>query len=147
MNFSLYFWFSCIQSTSSLSSFVFLCGKVSYIKAVDIYFIVSFVFVFSALMEYILVLLDTGVKQQRVLHVRNNVENCHSDVSFIEVKFVCCVIIIKRCTSLPFHLSFLCQREIFISYYFQEDTMNLQKLTGEKTCLSPLRLKRFTLIL
>lgn len=90
MNFSLYFWFSCIQSTSSLSLFVFLCGKVSYIKAVDVYFIVSFVFVFSALMEYILVLLDTGVKQQRVLHVRNNVENCHSDVSFIEVKFVCC---------------------------------------------------------
>ena len=90
MNFSLYFWFSCIQSTSPLSLFVFFCGKVSYIKAVDIYFIVSFVFVFSALMEYILVLLDTGVKQQRVLHVRNNVENCQSDVSFIEVKFVCC---------------------------------------------------------
>ena len=126
MNFSLYFWFSYIQSTSSLSLFVFLCGKVSYIKAVDIYFIVSFVFVFSALMEYILVLLDTGgVKQQRVLHDRNNVENCHNDVSFIEVKFVCCVIIIKRSTSLPFHVSFLCQREIFIFYYFQEDTMNL----------------------
>ena len=123
MNFSLYFWFSCIQSTSSLSLFVFLCGKVSYIKAVDVYFIVSFVFVFSALMEYILVLLDTGgVKQQRVLHDRNKVENCHDDVSFIEVKFVCCVIIIKRCTSLPFHVSFLCQRGIFISYYFQEDT-------------------------
>ena len=118
MNFSLYFWFSCIQSTSCLSLFAFLCGKVSYIKAVDIYFIVSFVFVFSALMEYILVLLDTGgVKQQRVLHDRNNVENCHHDVSFIEVKFVCCVIIIKRCTSLPFYVSFLCQREIFISYY------------------------------
>lgn len=126
MNFPLYFWFIWIQCTSSLSLFVFLCGKVSYIKAVDIYFIVSFVFVFPALMEYILVLLDTGgVKQQRVLSDRNNVENCHNDVSFIEVKFVCCVIIIKRCTSLPFHVSFLCQREIFTSYYFQEDTMNL----------------------
>ena len=31
----------------------------------DIYFVVSFAFIFAALMEYILLLLDTGVKRQR----------------------------------------------------------------------------------
>lgn len=39
--------------------------KVSYIKAVDVYFIVSFAFIFAALMEYILLLLDSGIKRKR----------------------------------------------------------------------------------
>lgn len=39
--------------------------KVSYIKAVDIYFIVSFAFVFAVVFEYVLVLLNTGIKRQR----------------------------------------------------------------------------------
>ena len=43
-----------------------LFGQVSYIKAVDVYFIVSFAFAFLALMEYILVLLDIGVKRKRI---------------------------------------------------------------------------------
>nr|XP_058970277.1 gamma-aminobutyric acid receptor subunit beta-3-like [Pocillopora verrucosa] len=39
--------------------------KVSYIKAVDVYFIVSFAFVFAVVFEYVLVLLNTGIKRQR----------------------------------------------------------------------------------
>ena len=39
--------------------------QVSYIKAVDIYFIVSFAFVFAAVFEYVLVLLNTGIRRQR----------------------------------------------------------------------------------
>lgn len=40
--------------------------QVSYIKAVDIYFIVSFTFVFAAVVEYVLVLLNTGLNHQRL---------------------------------------------------------------------------------
>ena len=39
--------------------------QVSYIKAVDVYFIVSFAFVFAVVFEYVLVLLNTGIKRQR----------------------------------------------------------------------------------
>ena len=40
----------------------------------DVYFIVSFAFIFAAFMEYILLLLDTGVKKQRIDNgtVKNN---------------------------------------------------------------------------
>ncbi|KAL9984554.1 hypothetical protein ACROYT_G006862 [Oculina patagonica] len=40
--------------------------KVSYIKAVDIYFIVSFTFIFAAVVEYVLVLLNTGLNRHRL---------------------------------------------------------------------------------
>ena len=43
-----------------------LIFQVSYIKAVDIYFIVSFTFVFAAVVEYVLVLLNTGLNRQRL---------------------------------------------------------------------------------
>ncbi|KAJ7391669.1 hypothetical protein OS493_017366 [Desmophyllum pertusum] len=46
--------------------------KVSYIKAVDVYFIVSFAFIFAAVVEYVLVLLSTGVKRQRPTQFSNN---------------------------------------------------------------------------
>lgn len=39
--------------------------KVSYIKAVDVYFIASFTFVFAAVVEYVSVLLNTGLNRQR----------------------------------------------------------------------------------
>ncbi|XP_068744108.1 glycine receptor subunit alpha-2-like [Montipora capricornis] len=39
--------------------------KVSYVKAVDVYLIVSFAFIFAALMEYILLLLNNGVNKRR----------------------------------------------------------------------------------
>lgn len=45
--------------------------KVSYVKAVDIYFIVSFAFIFAATIEYVLVLLNTGLKR----HLSNRVED------------------------------------------------------------------------
>ena len=43
----------------------------------DVYFIVSFAFIFAAFMEYILLLLDTGVKKQRIDNcaVKNNDED------------------------------------------------------------------------
>ena len=40
-----------------------MISQVSYVKAVDIYFIVSFAFIFAATIEYVLVLLDTGLKR------------------------------------------------------------------------------------
>ena len=43
-----------------------LIFQVSYIKSVDIYFIVSFTFVFAAVVEYVLVLLNTGLNRQRL---------------------------------------------------------------------------------
>lgn len=54
--------------------FMFLF-QVSYIKAVDIYFIVSFTFIFAAVVEYVLVLLNTGLNRHRLkrtYHSNNN---------------------------------------------------------------------------
>ena len=42
--------------------FIFLF-QVSYVRSVDVYFIVSFAFIFAAVLEYILVLLHTGFKR------------------------------------------------------------------------------------
>lgn len=42
-----------------------LIFQVSYIKAVDVYFIASFTFVFAAVVEYVSVLLNTGLNRQR----------------------------------------------------------------------------------
>ena len=46
------------------------CFQVSYIKAVDIYFMVSLLFVFCAVFEYVAVLLHSGMKEQKRKRLR-----------------------------------------------------------------------------
>lgn len=55
-------WHKSICRTE-LNLLVLLLLQVSYVKAVDIYFIVSFAFIFAATIEYVLVLLNTGLKR------------------------------------------------------------------------------------
>ena len=52
-----------ITCITELNLLVLLILQVSYVKAVDIYFIVSFAFIFAATIEYVLVLLNTGLKR------------------------------------------------------------------------------------
>lgn len=54
--------------------------KVSYVKAVDVYFIVSFAFIFAALMEYILLLLNNGFKRKRRIGSESNSQHHNNDV-------------------------------------------------------------------
>lgn len=54
---------SYMSAVSQLNLLVLLLSQVSYVKAVDIYFIVSFAFIFAATIEYVLVLLNTGLKR------------------------------------------------------------------------------------
>lgn len=46
-----------------LKTFSTLRGQVSYVKAIDLFFIVSFMFVFGAVMEYILVILKCAMEE------------------------------------------------------------------------------------
>ena len=57
-----------------------LIFQVSYVKAVDIYFIVSFTFVFVAVVEYVLVLLNTGLNRQRLNRAFYSSKNSVNDV-------------------------------------------------------------------
>ncbi|XP_074614033.1 glycine receptor subunit alpha-2-like isoform X1 [Acropora palmata] len=54
--------------------------KVSYVKAVDVYFIVSFAFIFAALMEYILLLLNNGFERKSRIGSESNSQHHNNDV-------------------------------------------------------------------
>ncbi|XP_031562314.1 glycine receptor subunit alpha-3-like [Actinia tenebrosa] len=57
-----------------MGSFRSQVPKVSYIKAIDLFFIVSFIFVFGAVLEYVVVLLCTAVREQK-RKAKNNDDN------------------------------------------------------------------------
>ena len=49
-------------------------------KAVDVYFIVSFAFIFAALMEYILLLLNNGFERKSRIGSESNSQHHNNDV-------------------------------------------------------------------
>ena len=76
----------------------------------DIYFIVSFVFIFSALMEFVLVLLDTGVKRQRQNN-NNDMESNNKVKSSAKVQNILIVFFFIKHTVQTLHLYTICRTD------------------------------------